>query len=95
MLGIEMLIFLRGMAVKVLKAAERKARKSIYLEISLVHFPVLALSDSEVEQTFGNLCSLYEPPQVKTSKMTVCPAKTQTTWASAQSDQSLCCALTG
>ena len=49
MLGIEMLIFLRGMAVKVLKAAERKARKSMYLEISFVHFPVLALSDSEVE----------------------------------------------
>ena len=40
---------------------------------------------------------IYEPPHYKTNKVTVRPAKTQlrSAWASAQSDQSLRCALSG
>ena len=32
-----------------------------------------------------------EPRHDKTNKISVCPAKTRITWASAQSDQSLLC----
>ena len=39
--------------------------------------------------------NIFEPPRDKTNKMTVRPAKTQITWASTQSDQSLRCALNG
>ena len=38
-----------------------------------------------------SVCTQYEPPHDKTNKMTVCPAKTQITWAPAQSDQSSLC----
>ena len=34
---------------------------------------------------------IYEPPHVKTKKMTVCPAKTQISLGIHPSDQSLCC----
>ena len=39
--------------------------------------------------------TLFEPWHDKTNKMSVRPAKTRSAWASAQSDQSLRCALNG
>ena len=47
--------------------------------------------DSEKPAHPHSLARKYEPRHDKTNKATVCPAKTQITWASAQSDQSLHC----
>ena len=61
-----------------------------------------AMSDSQESESsrvlfikVSSWCTKYKPPHDKTSKMTVRQVKTRSAWASAQSDQSLHCALNG
>ena len=42
-------------------------------------------------RNFSDFYSMCEPQHEKTTKWSACPAKTQITWASAQSDQSSLC----
>ena len=58
--------------------------------------PVICNHGSYEAGNSGNFYfSLYEPQHDKTNEMSVRPAKTKISWASAQSDQSLRCALNG
>ena len=64
---------------------------SFSLPLFLFFFVDAVITVSTVKWKF----QATEPPHDKTNKMTVCPAKTQVSLGSAQSDQCFCCAFSG